>query len=313
MKPNLHSVEGGVGKHLQFTALFPELVKKYNQKLVINSAYPELFTYSPEVAVSKILPCHADLLYDTYNAYFNNYDQLFLSDPYMGNFLKGKTHVVEEWATQYEIEVKDIRPSFTVNPIREKILLSSIKKLNQFILLQFTGGQGVIDLNYLPYNTDNKGRNYKYGQELINLLREAFPTHLLIVFSHNNERQEFIGETKINDEGGNPLFMTREDFMILSRHCSFFISIDSALYHMCSHQSFNKKGIGLWGTTVPERFGYKENINLQSEYPYCVEIKPQVIVDEALGFNTETPQGYGDVGWVSEPLTPEWIVGKKEI
>lgn len=82
---------------------------------------------------------------------------------------------------------------------------------------------------------------------------------------------------------------------------------------MCSHQSFNKKGIGLWGTTVPERFGYKENINLQSEYPYCVEIKPQVIVDEALGFNTETPQGYGDVGWVSEPLTPEWIVGKKEI
>jgi hypothetical protein len=49
---------------------------------------------------------------------------------------------------------------------------------------------------------------------------------------------------------------------------------------MGSNQHFNKKGIVLWGTTEPERYGYKENINLQSEYPNCVEIPVKQIMDE---------------------------------
>jgi len=73
--------------------------------------------------------------------------------------------------------------------------------------------------------------------------------------------------------------------MILSKYCDFFITIDSALQHMCSNQSFNKKGIVLWGSTLPNAFGYKTNVNLQSPYPSCVEIDPNVIIDEALKIN----------------------------
>jgi hypothetical protein len=51
---------------------------------------------------------------------------------------------------------------------------------------------------------------------------------------------------------------------------------------MCANQSFNKKGIVLWGTSKPEMFGYEHNTNLISEYPYCVEIDPKKIVDEFL-------------------------------
>ena len=276
-KPHLYCIEGGVGKHLQFTALFSSLIKKYSQKLVINSLYPELFKYCPEVADSQALQLDG-ILYDTYHIYYNKYDQIFFHDPYKGSFLKGETHVVKEWASKYEVEIEDIRPSFQVNPIREKILRPFIQKLKQFILLQVVGG-GIGESNY---DQENRGRNYKYGQELISLLNEAFPGHLIIVFGYSNERQEFIGETKINDEGGSPLFQTREDFMILAKYCSFFISIDSSLHHMGSNKPFGKKGIILWGTTTPERFGYKENINIQSEYPYCIEIEPQIIVDKAV-------------------------------
>ena len=312
-KPNLFFVSGGVGKHLQFTALFSKLVKKYDQKLVINSAYPELFKYCPEVADSKMAE-RDGMIFDIFHTYYDKYDQIFSRDPYGGSFLKGKTHIVKDWASQYEIDVEDVRPSFQFNPIREKILLPTIQKVNRFILVQVTGGQG-IELN-TQYDLENKGRNYNHGQELINLLNEAFPGYLIIVFSHNNERQEFTGETKINDEKGLPLFQTREDFMILAAHCSFFISIDSALYHICSNKYLNKKGIGLWGTTSPKRFGYKENINVQSEYPYCVEIEPQVIIDKALKLNAEekiieVPQGYGESGWANAPS--DFIIGKRKI
>jgi hypothetical protein len=274
MKPNLHCIEGGVGKHLQFTALFEELVNKYNHQLVISSGYPELFNFCPQVADSRF---RNDSFLDSCQPFYSKYDNIFFHDPYRSSFLKGETHVVEEWANQYEISVNDLRPSFDINKRKEKMLLPHIKGLNDFILLQFTGGQG-IEGN--TYDFSNAGRNYNHGQELIYLLKEKFPAHIIIIFSHSNEREEFVGETKFNDQEGVPLFKTREDFMILAKHCSFFIAIDSALHHMGSNRQFGKRGIILWGATSPHRFGYKENINLQSEYPYCVQISPEKIMDK---------------------------------
>jgi len=280
MKPNLYSIEGGVGKHLQFTALIDSLFKKYKKKLIINSGYPELFPHCPNVADSNIL--FNEVFFEMNHHYFKKFDNIFYHDPYKSDFLKGEVNVVKKWAELYEVNIDDCRPNFFINADREKILLSTIKNINKFILLQFTGGQGVQNN---VYDKNNFGRNFKYGQELINLLRDAFPLHSLIIFGHPNEQQEHIGETKYNDQNGIPLFKTREDFMILSKYCDFFITIDSALQHMCSNQSFNKKGIVLWGSTLPNAFGYKTNVNLQSPYPSCVEIDPNVIIDEALKIN----------------------------
>lgn len=276
MQPNLYHISGGVGKHLQFTALFEPLVKKYKQKLVINSSYPELFSHCSQVADSK--PLVNEIFYDTYFKYFSNFNNLFFHDPYQSDWLKGESNIVKKWAELYDVEVEDLRPNFKINKEKEKVLLPHIKAMNKFVLLQFTGGQGVVINN--NYDSFNHGRNYKYGQELINVLKENFPHHIFIVFGHPNEQQQYTGETKFNDEKGNLLFNTREDFMILSKYCEFFVCIDSALQHMVSNQSFNKKGVVLWGSTSCERFGYNTNINLTSDYPYCVEIDPRLIVDE---------------------------------
>lgn len=282
MKPNLYNISGGVGKHLQFTALFKPLIKKYKQKLVINSAYPELFLYCPQVADSKYLI--NDIFYDTYYKYFSSYNNIFFHDPYKSDWLKGESNIVRKWAELYDVEVEDVRPNFGINKEREKVLLPHIQAMNKFVLLQFTGGQGVMINNY---DTSNHGRNYKYGQELINFLKENFPQHMFIVFGHPNEQQQYIGETKFNDETGASLFSTTQDFMILSKYCDFFICIDSALQHMVSNQSFNKKGVVLWGSTSCERIGYNTNINLTSNYPYCVEIDPRLIIDEVKKFKDD--------------------------
>jgi ADP-heptose:LPS heptosyltransferase len=272
---DLHILDGGVGKHIMFTSLLQKLYEKNNKKLIVNSAYPEIFNYSPYVADSRIIV--NEVFFDTYYNYFRHYDNIFYNDPYKSDFLKGEKHVLQKWSEMYEIKLNSYRPNFSINTDRESELLPHIKKINKFVLLQFTGGQGMLSNQY---DKNNFGRNYKYGQDLIYLLQEQYPTHLFIVFGHDNERPAYVGETKFNDQGGSPLFKNREDFMILSKHCDFFITIDSALHHMCANQSFNKKGIVLWGTTKPEIFGYSDLTNMVSEYPYCVEIEPKKIVDE---------------------------------
>lgn len=276
-KPNIHHIEGGFGKHVQFTSLLKSIREKYNQKLVITSSFPETFEHSPHVAYSSQWN-HNVFSCETISR-FNQYENIFFKDPYRTNWLKGDIHVLEKWAELYEVEINDMRPDFNINLDLEKQLMPHIQAMGKFILLQFTGGQAI---QQNLYDKHNIGRNYLHGQELIKLLQESFPNHILITFGHLNEQSEYQGETKFNNEKGELLFKTREDFMVLSKHCDFFISIDSALQHMCSNKNFNKKGIVLWGLTNPNRFGYESNINLISPYPNCVEIEPKKIIDEVL-------------------------------
>ena len=172
----------------------------------------------------------------------------------------------------YNIENVEKIPNFVINEQREIFLQKEILKLGKFILVQFTGGQGVmVD----DYNISNSGRNYHDGQELINLIKEALPDINIIVFGHSNEPAPLLNTTE-------SIFIDKLDFMILAKYCLSFISIDSCLQHICSNKSFNKKGIVLWGSSKANMFGYDKNINLVSEYPYCVEIKPKNIVDRFL-------------------------------
>ena len=258
LKSHLHILDGGVGKHLQFSSLIPAIHKKYEQKLSITSAYPETLKNCPEVALSNCT--HVDPIVATWKTYYNKYDKIFYFNPYLGNFLKGDIHITTEWSNLYEIKIDDVRPNFEINKEREKIIHSSILELGKFILSN-------------AYNVENQGRNYKYGQELINILKEEYPNINIIVFKHPNEQEEYLGETK-------SIFNTREDFMILSKYCLTFICIDSALQHMVSNIKFNKKGIVLWGATEPHRFGYENNVNIISNYPYCVEIHAKEITDK---------------------------------
>ena len=88
-KPNLYCIKGGVGKHLQFTPLLKPLFEKHHQKLLINSAYPEIFKSCPEVADSQ----YSFVEVFKGGNYFNKYDNLFFHDPYESNFLKENKRV----------------------------------------------------------------------------------------------------------------------------------------------------------------------------------------------------------------------------
>ncbi len=278
MKPNLHMIDGGVGKHLQFTALFDAILKKYNEpKLCLQSSYPDLFKYDNRIATSETISSF--ILHDFTHTVYNNYKNIFFNDPYKSNFLKGEGHIIKYWADMYDIKIDTVAPNFQINKKRENFLQDDILKLGKFILVQFTGGQGIKLENY---NEDNVGRNYKEGQQVVNLLREALPNVNIIVFGHDNEQEPLLNTMAFNDLGSIPKFVDKNDFMILAKHCLSFICIDSSLQHMCSNKTFYKKGIVLWGASKPKMFGYKNNVNLLSEYPYSCVIDPKYIVDKFL-------------------------------
>ena len=273
---DIHILEGGVGKHLQFTSMLDDLTA--DKKINIMSPWPEIFKHDSRVAHSCVL--HIPPLHDHTHTFFKNYWNVYCHEPYRSNFLKGDCHIVDYWRQMYELpDVDDKRPNFQVNQQREKILERDILKLGKFILVQFTGGQAVKTNNY---DTENAGKNYNQGQEVVNLLREQLPNINIIVFGHDNEQEPLLNTMAFNNFGGNPKFVDKVDFMILAKYCVSFITIDSALQHMCSNKPFNKKGVVLWGTSKPEMFGYNQNINLISDYPYCVEIDPKTIVDTFL-------------------------------
>ena len=273
---DIHILEGGVGKHLQFTSMLDDLTA--DKKINIMSPWPEIFKHDSRVAHSCVL--HIPPLHDHTHTFFKNYWNVYCHEPYRSNYLKGDCHIVDYWRQMYELpDVDDKRPNFQVNQQREKILERDILKLGKFILVQFTGGQAVKTNNY---DTENAGKNYNQGQEVVNLLREQLPNINIIVFGHDNEQEPLLNTMAFNNFGGNPKFVDKVDFMILAKYCVSFITIDSALQHMCSNKPFNKKGVVLWGTSKPEMFGYNQNINLISDYPYCVEIDPKTIVDTFL-------------------------------
>jgi len=264
---DLHIIEGGVGKHLQFTALLDALFKKEKRKLALMSACPELFQNDDRVLSSHLH--NIDPFKDTFHTFFNNYKNIIFNEPNKTNFLKGKSHIIKYWADMYDVKVDNIAPDFQINKKREKIIQSDILKLGKFILVQFTGGQAI---KQNMYNSNNVGRNYKHGQEVINLIKEEIPDLNIIVFGHDNEHEPFFNTTQ-------SIFTDKLDFMILAKYCLSFLCIDSSLQHMCSNKDFNKKGVVLWGTTKHTMYGYEKNCNLVTEHPYAIDIEPKIIVD----------------------------------
>ena len=276
---NLHIVDGGIGKHIQFTALIEPLHKKYNQRLAINSAWPFVFGNHPLVAVSKPIWNDNDILYHTTQTYYSKFDNIIKHDPYFSNWSKGGCHVSEQWAEMYGVEITDTRPDFYIDPKREQILKPEIEKLGKYIVVQFTGGQGKKGATgHTDWSDNNFGRNYTQGQEVVNLLKELMPGLNILHWGHDNELDALSNTIDIRH-------YNRNEIGIFIKHCSSFIVTDSSLSQIVANRHWNKKGLILYGTTSPQMFGYKHLNNIITDYEGVCDINPQKIIDEIIGID----------------------------
>jgi len=258
IKPNLYFVNGGLGRQIAFTSIIEGLFEKTKNKICISSGYPSVFQNHPKIA--KQILYHNFFLSENAQYYYKKYSKIFSADPYCTDFLKGDKHLIDSFAELYGVKNYKKEPDLYIDENLEKQLKKDVLQLNKFIIVQFYGADF------------NSGRDYTYGQEVVNFLRKKYP-FLNILNMRNPDQPKILGCINMPNE-------TYESFMVYAKYCLTFLSIDSSLMHMCSNRHFNKKGLCLWGSTSSKMFGYEKNVNLYSNYPDSCEIEPKLILEK---------------------------------
>lgn len=252
-------VNGGTGKSIMATAMMPLLKKKY-EEVYVCSPYADVFkccSYVDEAFVPGMPNLYRDILLD-------DDVELLCREPYNNSrFIKKEIHLFEAWAEEWGVELEedpmDMHPILDNWAEFDPVLKSYNDKKGgwgDFIIVQFCGGQSPLTPKEQvgQYNDHVEGirRNYYKGQEVINLLKEKYPSMQIIHYALPNE-PTYDNAIKVE----LPYIVYRK----ACQDAKAVITIDSSLQHLAS--GVNDKVIVLWGETAPEHFGYNGNVNMR--------------------------------------------------
>ena len=267
MKAIYISVNGGTGLQRSLCNVLGEAKQKYD-RIAILSPYWDIFecceyvdrVYKQEEGRDFIL----DAKYD--NA------EIITSRLYdLNDFIYKKLNYEDAWR-----QMLHLKPRENVGTPAESIVdLDPIKKFpntnndcfniitdlngkgyNNFIIVQFHGGQSPLCECKDEYDENNEPlqRHYpsKLAQQFIDLFREKYPKIAIVNYSLPNEP---------NYNGTERYDIPYISYVNLAKNnkCLGFVSIDSSLQHLISGI---KKGVVLWGHSLPNAFGYKCNKNI---------------------------------------------------
>jgi hypothetical protein len=261
---NIYIIEGGIGKNISFTALIEPLYKKLGEKIIVISAYPEVFFNNPFV--------HRSLTFNTPNVYEdiiqNKENKVINFEPYWDNeFIKGSNHIIDIWAREFELTEYTKEPKIYLTKDQKDFAKEFKKKNGDFILVQFTGGQSPYSYDpKKPFKNNGQVKDYENAkaQEIVDYINVNFPHIKVVDYSLKNEGAGL--------RGAMGLDLPYSVYGALLAESSGIIGIDSSLQHMAA--AVGRSGIVLWGATGPHQFGYEIHNNLSNEClfktPHCM-------------------------------------------
>lgn len=250
-------VEGGLGKHILFSACLSKLKEKHG-KIVLVNAYPDVFISNPYI--ERNLAFGHSYLYEEYLKDI----PVIKREPYLeDDYRLHKRHLIEVYCKIFNIDYsEDLRPQLF---IRDQELneakhwrFNELKK--KFILTHFTGGTTYYNQNQ-ALNKFNVARDYPvdFAQKFIDLFVQKYPDIAVVPIRLQTEPM-FNSCVALPPLGPRKLFP-------LVQMCETFVVIDSFIQHVSG--ALNKKGVVLFGGTDPKKLGYKHNTNLINEECGC--------------------------------------------
>jgi len=251
---NIFIVQGGIGKHVMFSSLIEKLSEKDGKNIMIVSAYPDLFKYHPKVEVS--VNFHEAGVYDKYIKDTDN--NVIYREPYLSNYVKGKTHFIEELAALLDVEYDNDLPDIYIDRYAIEEADRFIENFPNFIVTQFSGGQSPINFDVnRPFFNNGQIKDYprELAQGIVDKIHQEYPDYKILNYALPNE-QSYNLENTIHIESPYLFYIG-----LLSR-CKSYIAIDSSLQHFAANRYNPNKGVVLWGSTSPECLGYSKNENL---------------------------------------------------
>jgi len=251
-------IEGGVGKHIAFSAALSEARKRYGE-IVLVSAYPEVFVGNESVA--RNLSFSFPYLYEDYLKDI----KLFKLEPYLEDeYRLQKKHIIDVFASRLGIECER-KPEVKILQQEEQEFLAFREKVlenKNYLVIQIRGGTPPLNPE-LAKQKAHFTRDYpeELAQKFVDLFRKKYPDWYIVQIGLPTE-------PKLHDCVYLTNLPVRAYFPVL-KYCNTFVVIDSFLNHLSA--ALGKRGVVLWGGTNPSNLGYEHNINLY-DTSLCEEI-----------------------------------------
>ena len=255
-KTAIFQIDGGIGKHILFTAVLDCYKKKYpNTKIIVVSAWPEVFLNNSQVdRVFKIGNTP-----NFYKDYIYGKDvELFVQEPYKtSSHITKKSHLIKSWCDMIGVQYNEEMPKICLNFREREISKSTLVRSSDkpILIFQPFGGPGK-EHQETPYSW-TRDIHPVAAQMLVNILSEKYEIFYICYDLHpaldNCTRIDQILQKKV-------LFGLLENSQ--SR-----LLIDSSLQHAAA--ALGLKSTVVWVATQPEIFGYNLHTNIKPlvEFP----------------------------------------------
>lgn len=239
----IFNINGGIGKCIAATAVCEAIKKKYpTSKLVVVSAYPEVFITNPHVNRSLMI----NSLSYFYSDYIEGKDILvFSQDPYLETaFIKQEEHLIKTWCEMFDVPYNGESPKIYLT--EEEINNFSKKYVSDkpILLLQSNGGA------HMQQNPYSWARDIP--EVIVKSVIKEFSSKYLIAHVRRDNQPAYDNTTPVIDNFRSiaVLFMMSHKRLLM----------DSFGQHLAA--ALNLPSTVLWIANKPQVFGYEIHDNI---------------------------------------------------
>lgn len=265
--------QGGLGKHVLFTAFLQVVQKAHpNSKIIVVCAWPELFASLP--FVHRVFPLGQTAYF--YSEYIKDQDSIiYAQEPYFWSSHVNKTHaLIETWCMMYGLTYNGEQPVVKINAEQKKAIRNFYEPKFEgkpFLLIHTNGGLFQSERPYswardLPIDVATKvAQHFKKSHFIMQVKRPASPSievDGVFVRSEQLSNTELAGIVELTDKR---------------------LLIDSSLQHISC--AFELPATVCWNATSPVIFGHKIHENIVAKEKPKKDLPGSYLFDYAFDAN----------------------------
>jgi hypothetical protein len=265
--------QGGLGKHILFTAFLQVVQKAHpNSKIIVVCAWPELFASLP--FVHRVFPLGQTAYF--YSEYIKDQNSvIYAQEPYFWSSHVNKTHaLIETWCMMYGLTYNGEQPVVKINVEQKKAIRSFYQPRFEgkpFLLIHTNGGLFTSERPYswardLPIDVATKvAQHFKKSHFIMQVKRPASPSievDGVFVRSEQLSNTELAGIVELTDKR---------------------LLIDSSLQHISC--AFGLPATVCWNATSPVIFGHKIHENIVAKEKPKKDLPGSYLFDYAFDAN----------------------------
>ena len=239
----IFQVSGGIGKSILSTAVCKAIRKKYpNDKLIVVTGYPDVFTNSKDVDMAFAFSQESYF----YSKYVENQDVLIMAlEPYMvTEHIKGQEHLIESWCKLCNVPYNGEQPEVCINERERTFYKEKYKSDKPIFLLQTNGG------------AEQQGLKYSWARDIPRHIVESvineFKNDYNIVHIRREDQLAFENTFSVTDNF--------KGIAVLIEMSEKRLFMDSFAQHTAA--ALNKPSTVLWIVNNPKVFGYEIHQNI---------------------------------------------------